>query len=153
MAKQTKILSIGVQAAGLKKWFPEGRMLDCKGKLVWQCYLTPTPLSRSYKIQVEYRLGNAPRVRVVEPKLERSPQGKLPHVYSVEEQRLCLYYPPERQWTKEQHLSLTVVVWAAEWLYYYEKWLITKKWLGGGTHDHDMNEPRQIPAHSDMDSD
>jgi hypothetical protein len=24
--------------------------------------------------------------------------------------------------------------WAVEWLYFYEGWLITKKWRGGGRH-------------------
>jgi hypothetical protein len=31
-------------------------------------------------------------------------------------------------------LAYTVVPWTSEWLVFYELWLITGEWLGGGTH-------------------
>lgn len=59
---------------------------------------------------------------------------KLPHVYSHEEQRLCLYSPNKAEWTREKLISSTIIPWAVEWLQYYELWLPNGKWLGGG-HD------------------
>ena len=39
-------------------------------------------------------------------------------------------------------LAKTTVPWASRWLYYYELWLVTGKWLGGGiahsTNDKDI---------------
>lgn len=34
-------------------------------------------------------------------------------------------------------LADTIVVWASEWLFFYESWLLTGDWLGGG------HEPRK----------
>ena len=36
----------------------------------------------------------------------------------------------------------TIVHWAIEWLYYYENWAYTGKWLGGGhgNWDADFND-------------
>jgi hypothetical protein len=31
-------------------------------------------------------------------------------------------------------LAMTVIPWISEWLYFYELWLVTGEWLGGGTH-------------------
>lgn len=31
-------------------------------------------------------------------------------------------------------ISETIVPWASEWLFYFELWLVTKEWMGGGEH-------------------
>ena len=31
-------------------------------------------------------------------------------------------------------LDETVVPWAALWLFYFEEWLVSDKWKGGGAH-------------------
>ena len=33
-------------------------------------------------------------------------------------------------------LATTIVPWCSEWLFYYELWLATGEWLGGGVHPH-----------------
>lgn len=74
-----------------------------------------------------------PAINVIKAKLNRGELKKLPHVYSSDEQSLCLHYPPQRKWTGIKHIAATIVPWAAEWLYHYEIWVLTGQWNGGGT--------------------
>ncbi len=32
------------------------------------------------------------------------------------------------------HKITEIIPWISEWFYYYENWLVTAKWLGGGIH-------------------
>jgi hypothetical protein len=47
---------------------------------------------------------------------------------------LCLFSPSLGEWDVNDLLAETTIFWANEWLYFYEGWLITKKWRGGGRH-------------------
>lgn len=40
-------------------------------------------------------------------------------------------------------LDETVVPWAALWLYYFEEWLVSDDWKGGGKHRSDLNRERE----------
>ena len=63
------------------------------------------------------------------------PDKELPHVYSQKEQRLCLYYPRGRcAWNSSMGIAKTIMPWTSEWLFFYELWLATGEWLGGGIH-------------------
>jgi hypothetical protein len=37
-------------------------------------------------------------------------------------------------------IDLTFVPWTATWLYYFEKWLVSDDWKGGGEHPSDEDE-------------
>ena len=39
-----------------------------------------------------------------------------------------------REFTTYKFLSKTIVPWTVEWLYFYELWLATGEWYGGGDH-------------------
>jgi hypothetical protein len=54
---------------------------------------------------------------------------RLPHVYPLN--TLCLYLGEEWSWA---HWLTDLVGWASEWLFFYEVWLATGTWLGGGLH-------------------
>ena len=60
-------------------------------------------------------------------------EKKLPHVYDTDKQHLCIYHRPSREWNAS-HKITEIVPWISEWFYYYENWLVTAKWLGGGIH-------------------
>lgn len=96
-----------------------GDRLVCRGKV------KPTASSREYRLEVEYQPWGAPAVRVLEPKIE--PETKL-HFYR--DGTLCLYDWREQPWQKHWRLADTVIPWAAEWLVYYEIYLLTGKWVG-----------------------
>ncbi|MEW7280215.1 hypothetical protein ABW636_16615 [Aquimarina sp. 2201CG1-2-11] len=97
--------------------------------------LKPTPVSKVYDVKICFDKYSGVDIYVINEKLEVASNRKtLPHVYSHIEQKLCLYSWKKRQWTKEKLISSTVIPWASEWLEFYELWLISGKWLGGG-HD------------------
>lgn len=125
------------EIGALKREIPDGRFIKQTPKsFVWECSLKPTPLSLQYTIKILYTYGEAPKVFVTDPyPLDKYP-GKedLPHVYSTELQRICLYYPGIGEWNKEKFIAKTIVPWASEWLLYYELWVSTGLWLGEGLH-------------------
>lgn len=83
------------------------------------------PGSPKYIVQVIYRGPHAPRVYVLEPKLEDSP-----HRYDGN--RLCLFDPrePRRRWKADSKIGETIIPWTAAWLHYYELYLETGVWRG-----------------------
>lgn len=38
------------------------------------------------------------------------------------------------EWTSEMPLAETIIPWASLWLFYFEDWLVTNGWKGGGEH-------------------
>jgi hypothetical protein len=116
----------------LKDVFPKAECYVARSVLHWNGSITPTSLSDSYRIRVEYRLGKAPKTRVVEPEL-CSRDGRMPeHLYG--DGSLCLYHPDYGEWNRGMLLVGTILPWASEWLLYYEVWLATGEWRGGGVH-------------------
>ncbi len=118
----------------LEKYYPNAIVKQNKESLSWVGQLKPTPLSQNYTISVQVK-GNKIEVFVVNPKKLKLYKNKkqLPHVYSTSKQRLCLFFPNGKEWNRSHLISETIIPWASEWLYYYELWLITGEWLGGGT--------------------
>lgn len=129
-------LSMLCQAGAIKSYFPNGVLCNSGNKLVWTGYITPSPNSSAYTIKVTYSYKDGVKVYVVTPKPLPLAIGKdrLPHVYSHEEQRLCLYYPDGKEWHSSKYLVHTIFPWVSEWLFYYELWIVTGEWLGGGKH-------------------
>lgn len=133
------MLPISIQADALRR-YPTGEIADKKGDLlVWRWKVKPSPLSMTYTIKLVYRLGSSPKVYVVSPKPLALATGKtsLPHVYDTAEQQICLYYndeDKEKEWSPDKFIANTIVPWIAEWLYFYEIWLYTGEWTGGGIH-------------------
>jgi hypothetical protein len=120
-------LSAAQQAFALRPRFPEARVTLKSGRLIWRAELTPTPLSRSYQVEIIYGPRGQPRVRVLEELPTR--EGRvLPHTYR--DGTLCLHEADD--WHDRMLIADTIVPWAAEWLAHYEIWLATGDWHGGG---------------------
>ena len=103
--------------------------------LTWRFPVTPMPLSRQYDARIEYRQAKSPEVYIEAPNLVVLANGrKLPHVYDQSPTRLCLYLPGTGEWGAWMRLDQTAVPWTALWLLYFEGWLLTGEWLGGGLH-------------------
>ena len=109
------------------------------------------PVQRRHRIRVDHTtpllierfsiLKVQPRVQVLTPKLEHHPEfedGPVPHVYNnpkdVSLPFLCLFDPYNGEWSLDDVLAETTIPWATRYLYFYEGWLATGKWLGGGRH-------------------
>lgn len=103
-------------------------------RLTWTYATSPSPLSRDYLIRIEMAPESAPRIFVDDPDVEVLAGGRdLPHVYR-NPTRLCLYLPGTREWQPWMRLDQTVVPWTSLWLFYFEDWLESDEWKGGGMH-------------------
>lgn len=111
-----------------------------QGELTWDFYVRPSPLGRNYHVRLRYKLGNPPRVTVISPNLKSlAPGRRLPHVYyATTPMSLCLYLPGSGEWEASKSIAETVVPWTAVWLFYFEDWLLTDEWKGGGKHPGDL---------------
>jgi hypothetical protein len=105
------------------------------GRLIWRYSTAPTPISRDYDIRIDCRQGATPQVFVDAPDLGALADGRrLPHVYEQKPPRLCLYLPRTPEWANWMRIDLTFVPWASLWLFYFEDWLASGDWRGGGVH-------------------
>src|SRR5687767_8637667 len=113
------------------------------GRLTWRFLPSPTPLSRRYRLRIEYRHSSVPRVIVEHPDLIALTDGRgLHHVYAQQPARLCLYLPRTGEWTPAMRLDQTIVPWSILWLFYFEEWLASNEWKGGGMHPGEKHEDR-----------
>ena len=98
--------------------------------------MTPTLLSQSYKVVITYDEHHAPKIVVHGQSLRGLSKSDFPHKYDIDEihnrVRVCLCLPSELDYGKP--FSETLVPWTVEWLFYYEIWLATGAWRGGGQH-------------------
>ncbi len=73
-------------------------------------------------------------VLVRAPDIEGLAGGRaLPHTFDKIDGLpvLCLWW--QRDWNRGMPLT-TLIAWAAEWFWFFEYWLETGEWLGGGSH-------------------
>lgn len=97
-----------------------------------------------------------PRVRINSPTLERHSEyeeGPLPHVYRVGDDDnhvvLCLFDVNGHEWTPIDLIAETTLKWTCLWLNFYEGWLATKRWYGGGTHPTHPGAEKKIEHSAD----
>jgi hypothetical protein len=142
--------TIDQQIEAMAAQWPRFKVIERGGSDVeWQGLLAPD--KREHLVRVRHRipmvlenislLDAQPRVQVLQRLLERHPdyeQGPIPHVYRSEVDPslpyLCLFSPSMGEWDVSDLIADTTIFWAAQWLYFYEGWLVTKKWRGGGRH-------------------
>jgi hypothetical protein len=103
--------------------------------LTWVYSVTPSPLSRDYDIRIEFAQGGRLGIFVEKPDLQALAGGRrIPHLYQQVPPKLCLYLPKTYEWQSWMRLDQTVVPWSALWLFYFEEWLFSDDWKGGGMH-------------------
>lgn len=96
--------------------------------------LKPTEESLEYKVKLTVNVNSkVVNVYPVDPYIGLYiNDNKVPHMYS--DGSLCLFYPEYEEWHYKDWWSDTIIPWTCLWLYYYEAWLQTDEWLGGGIH-------------------
>jgi hypothetical protein len=134
MARQTfkipqRHLNLGIQNMQVLRHFPDFKGTLYSGMVVWEGALQPRSLSPVYKVEIQYKLEDKPHVWVLDPPLVKG----VPHLYR--DNSLCLYWPREWNWHPDKLVAFTIIPWTASWLYYYELWLDTGKWLGPSSHE------------------
>lgn len=123
------------QAFYLKSEYPESKCVIQPNELTWYGEIKPTPVSRSYKIKIHCKgFNKRPRVVLYGEKIEGIERPDFPHHFQINEDKqevvLCLHMPYEFDY--KCWIADTIVPWTQEWLYYYEIWLATGEWCGGG---------------------
>lgn len=112
-----------------------GHGLVRQGELAWNFDVKPSPLSRTYRLRIQFKRFGFPDVFVLNPNLNELVGDRyLPHVYSIKPVRLCLHFPKYDEWTSDKSIAETIVPWAYLWLLYFEHWLVSGEWQGGGKH-------------------
>ena len=105
------------------------------GMLNWTYVARPSPVGRLYTLILRLKQGDFPSVTVRSPDLNALAQGKkLPHTYKDAPPELCLFHPSKGEWRSTYKLVDTIIPWSIEWLHYFEVWLRTGEWVGGGEH-------------------
>lgn len=116
------------------------------GRLTWRYKTSPSSLSREYGIRIEFCQAAVPKVFVDAPDLpELAHERRLPHVYEQRPPQLCLYLPGTFEWQPWMRIDQTFVPWAALWLFYFEEWLTSNEWKGGGKHPGNQEDGRLAP--------
>ena len=109
-----------------------GRLLRCRFSLA------PSEFGRFYECELRLRPdGRRPEMFVVSPNLYELAEGRpLPHIYSSDSAgvKLCLWFPGSGEWRPQMLVSQTYIPWTARWLFYFEEWLSSDEWKGGGVH-------------------
>lgn len=124
-----KNLTFAQQALGLQSRFPDARIKIRRHKLKFVADLTPSPLSETYSVRIEFDGVHRPVIKVLSPTLRHPPERDVPHTF--EEDTLCLHLPGE--WSASDLITYMIVPWTVEWLLHYEIWLATEgTWCGGG---------------------
>ncbi|MHC2618235.1 hypothetical protein ACVIW2_000266 [Bradyrhizobium huanghuaihaiense] len=118
------------------------------GAFVWRFDTSPSPLSRIYRVRIEMAQERSPRTFIETPDLAELAGGRdLPHVYH-NPTRLCLYLPGTSEWQPWMRIDQTIVPWSALWLWYFEDWLASGEWKGGGVHpsghDRELGRPPRL---------
>ncbi len=112
------------EVALMRQYFPSFKCRLKRETVIWHGPLQPTESSTCYRIRITYARGSYPKVRIIQPGI----RPDAPHRYS--DRSLCLFYPEEETDLLRQGIAKTIVPWAAEWLLYYEAWLVTGVWYG-----------------------
>ncbi len=127
-----RILGLREQLAYMHVIWPDFACRAAGSRLVSRGSLKPLDISGQYTVRIEYRIGASPSTWVdglLAPGKE--PCGrKIPHRYH--DGSICLFSGAE--WTADKAIAQTIVPWLLEWLAFYEGWLATREWQGGGTH-------------------
>ena len=97
-----------------------------------------------YTLLIEHIFGYEPRIYVVNPIIDMSNSITIhtyglrsPLSYSRKLPRICVTLPQKHEWDGLMGFNETIVPWAIEWTEFYELWLISGEWHGGGVHPTD----------------
>jgi hypothetical protein len=139
-------ITIAQQYIGLKMHCNgKVRIVDQDRTVIWEGTIKPHPLSRTYNVLVTYTQRGNPKCIVTSPNLEQLAGDRdIPHIYGNDAKHrgtaLCLFLPKIKkenkinEWQPNSFVADTIIPWAALWLTYFEEWLYSNNWQGGGKH-------------------
>ena len=108
--------------------FPNFAIRMNRNSIEWRSEIAPFGCSKTYLVSITFSLQRRVKVWIVRPALESLPGKKIPHRFS--DGSLCLNVPEE--WSSSMPVAEVLVPWISDWIYFYEIWLATGEWIGGG---------------------
>lgn len=142
-----KKLTLAFQSFLIQKKCPNWKCSIIRNRLVCKGIIKPTELSKEYSVKLVYVLGEIPELTVMNPPLETNSVGESsPHLYKGD--LLCVYHPLKNEWDSSKIIADTIIPWISLWLYYYEVWLVTGVWKGGGEHPPKKDESKKSNRNS-----
>ncbi|MGA3008509.1 MAG: hypothetical protein ABSE59_11530 [Opitutaceae bacterium] len=134
-----KSVSLAAQHFLLKSKWPNGYGIigpSAEGRrLRWYQSIRPHVLCGTYDVELRYVESHFPAVLVKSPDIQALAGDRvLPHTYENVDglPSLCLW--SKKDWNPSRPVASTLIPWTAEWLWFFEHWLVSGEWLGGGTH-------------------
>lgn len=158
-------LSVREQDRRIKAEFGSFRLcLDADWIGIWEGVLCP--IAQPYRVCIVYftrrqfptwQLANPyVTVTVLDPPVGPDPRGtgeRVPHNYGLgcdpAFPHLCLYDPVADEYAPDMPIADFIIPWAIEWLFFYEEWVRTGEWKGGGRHPEVRLEPCLTPTDCD----
>ncbi len=114
----------------------------------WEFDLKPTPLGDTYRALIIHHIEmGSPNIYILSSNIFNFSKEKkvdIPHLYDYERIKLCLYHPSYGEWSLKSKPCSTIIPWIYMWLNYYEMWLFSGKWEGGGEHPSPSREQKKI---------
>lgn len=119
------------------RW-PQSSLVMAGGKeLRFTFSMAPNRFARTYRCLLRIPVARHPELVVLDPDPRQLAGGRsVPHTYRHDAPgtKLCLWLPDAYEWSATKKLADSYLPWAAEWLDYFEEWLVTDEWAGGGAH-------------------
>lgn len=126
-------IPIHFQLAALKAKMPRCDLYLNKNYLRARGKVQPTPRSIWYSYEIKYRFRENITIFIKEPLIKTELNGKkAEHLYK--DGSLCLFFPKAKEFDSKKLIVDYIVPWIALWLFFYEIWLVTGCWKGGGIH-------------------
>ena len=107
-----------------------------------------------YKIKITIDNYGYYRCHIVDPQISYA-NGAPPHIYALnskkdeqnkvfKELNICLHLPKSGEYSTTSPIVETIISWAIKWTEFYELWLLTGIWYGGGEHVEDETEKAKL---------
>ena len=131
------------QFAQVKKYYSDTNTIIRPRGIDGFVVLQPTENSISYKLRISTNVDSTiVSIFPIDPYIGTEKNGNIvPHMYN--DGSLCLFYSPNQEWSYDDLWAESLIPWASLWLYYYEIWLQTGEWLGGGIHSGEEKKKEQ----------
>lgn len=113
-----------IQTGAMKSKFPQFKSKIKDDSILFVGDLLIKPEHPIYTVSVEYKGNSRPTVRIISPALVEDP----PHTFS--DKSLCLYHSKNFNWNRNKLIAKEIMQWTIAWIYFYEYWLQTGKWVG-----------------------
>lgn len=142
--------NLAQRALQLRQLKIPGSVVTIRGgrELTFRFQISPGRFGRVYQCLLRVRPdAREPDLFVMSPDLiQLSGAENPPHIYrhTGAGTKLCLWWPKQREWLPQMNLADTFIPWTQQWLWYFEDWLTTRDWAGGGEHPEDAVEQIQL---------